>query len=220
VVAAPHGQTLGAGAEIVMHADRVVAALETYVGQVEVAVGLLPAAGGCKELLRRLVAPALRTAEVPPLRLVQRVFETIGLAKVAGSALEARELGFLADHDRVVLDADHLLAEAKREVLALAPGYRPPPGERSVYAAGREVLAALELGVQTLVWAGQASEHDALIGRKLAGVLCGGELSAGQWVAEEHILALERQAFLELLHEEKTMARIQAMLTTGKPLRN
>jgi 3-hydroxyacyl-CoA dehydrogenase len=220
VVAAPHGQTLGAGAEIVMHADRVVAALETYIGLVEVGVGLVPAGGGCKELLRRVVGPAMRAAEVPPLRLLQRVFETIGLAKVATSALEARELGFLADHDRVVLDADHLLAEAKREVLALAPGYRPPAREASVYAAGQPVLAALEMGLQTLVWAGQASEHDALIGRKLARVLCGGELSAAQWVSEDRILALEREAFVELLHEEKTMERIQAMLTTGRPLRN
>jgi 3-hydroxyacyl-CoA dehydrogenase len=197
-----------------------VAALETYIGLVEVGVGLVPAGGGCKELLRRVVGPAMRAADVPPLRLVQRVFETIGLAKVATSALEARELGFLADHDRVVLDADHLLAEAKREVLALAPGYRPPAREASVYAAGRPVLAALEMGLQTLVWAGQASEHDALIGRKLARVLCGGELSAAQWVSEDHVLALEREAFVELLHEQKTMERIQAMLMTGKPLRN
>jgi len=220
VVAAPHGQTLGGGAEIVLHADRVVAALETYIGLVEVGVGVLPAGGGCKELLRRLVSPAMRAADAPALPFVQRAFETIGLAKVATSALEARELGFLTEQDRVVLHPDRLLAAAKREVLELADGYRPPAREASVYAAGRPVLAALEIGVQTLVWAGQASEHDALIGRKLARVLCGGELSAPQWVAEDHILALEREAFLELLREPKTMERIQAMLTTGKPLRN
>ena len=220
VVAAPHGQTLGGGAEIVLHADRVVAALETYLGLVEVGVGVIPAGGGCKELLRRLVSPAMRAADAPALPFVQRVFETIGLAKAATSALEARELGFLEEHDRIVLHPDHLLAAAKREVLDLAPGYRPPAREASVYAGGRPLLAALEIGVQTLVWAGQASEHDALIGRTLARVLCGGELSAPQWVTEDHILALERQAFLELLHEPKTMERIQAMLTTGKPLRN
>jgi 3-hydroxyacyl-CoA dehydrogenase len=221
VVAAPHGQTLGGGAEIVMHADRVVAGLETYIGLVEVGVGLIPAGGGCKELLRRLVSPAMRAAPgAPPLPFVQRVLETIGMAKVATSALEAGELGFLEEHDLVELNGDHLVAVAKREVLDLAPGYRPPAREASVYAAGLPVLAALEIGLQTLVWAGQASEHDALIGRKLARVLCGGELSAAQWVGEDHVLALEREAFLELLHEPKTMERIQAMLTTGKPLRN
>jgi len=221
VVAAPHGQTLGGGAEIVMHADRAVAALETYIGLVEVGVGVIPAGGGCKELLRRLVSPAMRTADgAPVLPFVQRVFETIGLAKVATSAVEARELGFLDEDDVVVMNADHLLAAAKREVLDLADGYRPPAREASVYAAGLPALAALELGVQTLQWAGQASDHDGVIARRLAKVLCGGELSQPQWVAEEHILELEREAFLTLLHEPKTMERIQGLLTTGKPLRN
>jgi 3-hydroxyacyl-CoA dehydrogenase len=221
VVAAPHGQTLGGGAEIVMHADRAVAALETYIGLVEVGVGVIPAGGGCKELLRRLVSPAMRTADgAPALPFVQRVFETIGLAKVATSAIEARELGFLDEDDAVVMNADHLLAAAKREVLDLADGYRPPAREASVYAAGLPTLAALELGVQTLQWAGQASEHDGVIARRLARVLCGGELSQPQWVAEEHVLELEREAFLALLHEPKTMERIQGLLTTGKPLRN
>jgi 3-hydroxyacyl-CoA dehydrogenase len=154
------------------------------------------------------------------LPFVQRVFETIGLAKVATSAIEARELGFLDEDDVVVMNADHLLVAARREVLDLADGYRPPAREASVYAAGLPALAALELGVQTLQWAGQASEHDGVIARRLARVLCGGELSQPQWVAEEHILELEREAFLALLHEPKTMERIQGLLTTGKPLRN
>ncbi|HEV8167486.1 MAG TPA: enoyl-CoA hydratase/isomerase family protein, partial [Actinomycetota bacterium] len=221
VVAAPHGQTLGGGAEIVMHADRVAAALETYIGLVEVGVGVIPAGGGCKELLRRLVSPAMRTADdAPALPFVQRVFETIGLAKVATSAIEARELGFLDEDDVVVMNADHLLAAAKREVLDLADGYQPPTREASVYAAGLPTLAALEMGVQTLQWAGQASEYDGVIARHLARVLCGGELSQPQWVAEAHILELEREAFLALLHEPKTMERIQGLLTTGKPVRN
>jgi 3-hydroxyacyl-CoA dehydrogenase len=221
VVAAPHGQTLGGGAEIVMHADRAAAALETYIGLVEVGVGVIPAGGGCKELLRRLVSPAMRSADgAPALPFVQRVFETIGLAKVATSAIEAQELGFLDQDDVVVMNADHLLAAAKREVLDLADGYRPPAREASIYAAGLPVLAALEMGVQTLQWAGQASEHDGVIARHLARVLCGGELSQPQWVAEEHILELEREAFLALLHEPKTMERIQGLLTTGRPLRN
>src|SRR4030095_5153610 len=132
VVAAPHGQTLGGGAEIVLSADRVVAALETYIGLVEVGVGLAPAGGGCKELVRRIVSPAVRAApDTPVLPFVQRVFETIGLAKVATSATEARELGFLEEHDVVVLNADHQLAAAKREVLDLADSYTPPPQEPS-----------------------------------------------------------------------------------------
>jgi 3-hydroxyacyl-CoA dehydrogenase len=221
VVAAPHGQTLGGGAEIVLAADRVVASLETYIGLVEVGVGIVPAGGGCKELLRRIVAPAMRAApDAPPLPFVQRVFETVGLAKVATSAVEARELGFLEEHDLVTLDADHQLAAAKREVLDLADAYTPPVREASVYAAGRPVLAALELAVQTLQWAGQAGEHDGVVARHLARVLCGGELSLGQWVTEQHILDLEREAFLALLREPRTMERIQAFLTTGKLIRN
>jgi 3-hydroxyacyl-CoA dehydrogenase len=221
VVAAPHGQTLGGGAEIVLHADRVVAALETYVGLVEVGVGIVPAGGGCKELLRRIVAPAVRAApDAPALPFVQRVFETIGLAKVATSAVEARELGFLEEHDVVVLNAGHQLAAAKREVLDLADAYTPPAREASVYAAGLPVLAALEMGVQTLQWAGQASEHDGVVARQLARVLCGGELSLGQWVSEQHILDLEREAFLALLKEPKTMERIQGFLMTRKVVRN
>jgi 3-hydroxyacyl-CoA dehydrogenase len=222
VVAAPHGQTLGGGAEICMHADRMVASLETYIGLVEVGVGIIPAGGGCKELLRRIVSPAMRVGgdQTPALPFVQRVLETIGTAKVATSALEARELGFMTDEDRIVLHPDHLLHAAKQEVLALADGYRPPPRERSIYAAGQPTLAALEMGVRTMQWSGLASEHDVLIGGKLARVLCGGELSEPQWVEEAHVLALERQAFTELLQEQKTMERIQHLLTTGKPLRN
>jgi 3-hydroxyacyl-CoA dehydrogenase len=221
VVAAPHGQTLGGGAEIVLAADRVVAALETYIGLVEVGVGVIPAGGGCKELLRRIVAPAMRAApDAPVLPFAQRVFETIGLAKVATSAVEARELGFLEDHDVVVLNADHQLAAAKREVLDLADAYTPPAREASVYAAGLPVLAALELGVQTLQWAGQASEHDGVVARHLARVLCGGELSLGQWVGEQRILDLELEAFLALLREPRTMERIQGFLMTGKVVRN
>jgi 3-hydroxyacyl-CoA dehydrogenase len=221
VVVAPHGQTLGGGAEIVLAADRVVAALETYIGLVEVGVGVVPAGGGCKELLRRIVSPAMQAApEAPVLPFLQRVFETIGLAKVATSAVEARELGFLEEHDVVVLDADHQLATARREVLDLADAYRPPAREASVYAAGLPAMAALEMGVQTLQWAGQASEHDGVIARHLARVLCGGELSLAQWVDEQHLLDLEREAFLALLREPKTMERIQGLLMTGKPVRN
>ncbi len=219
VVAAPHGQTLGAGAEICMHADRVVPTLETYIGLVEVGAGLIPAGGGCKELLRRVVSPAMRAEGAAPLPYLQRVLETIGTAKVATSALEARELGFFTDADPIVMNPDHQLAAAKRQVQALARGYRPPL-DRSVYAAGRDARAALELGVRTLQWGRFASEHDALIGTTLARVLCGGDLSQPQWVDEDHILKLEREAFVALLHQQKTLDRMQALLTTRKPLRN
>jgi 3-hydroxyacyl-CoA dehydrogenase len=220
VIAAPHGQTLGGGAEICMHADRVVAALETYIGLVEVGVGIVPAGGGCKELLRRVVSPAMRAGgDVPALPFVQRVLETIGTAKVATSALEARELGFLSDEDHVVLHPDHLLHAARQQVLAMAEDYRPPERD-PVYAAGLPTLAALEMGIRTMQWSGLASEHDVLIGSRLARVLCGGELSAAQWVDEDRILELEREAFVDLLREPRTMERIQHLLTTGKPLRN
>jgi 3-hydroxyacyl-CoA dehydrogenase len=120
----------------------------------------------------------------------------------------------------VVHNADHQLAAAKREVLDLADSYTPPAREASVYAAGLPVLAALEMGVQTLQWAGQASEHDGVVARHLARVLCGGELSLGQWVPEQHLLDLEREAFLALLKEPKTMERIQGFLMTRKVIRN
>jgi 3-hydroxyacyl-CoA dehydrogenase len=182
---------------------------------------VIPAGGGCKELLRRVVAPAMLAApDAPVLPFVQRVFETIGLAKVATSAVEARELGFLEEHDVVVLNPDHQLAAAKREVLELADAYQPPVREASVYAAGLPVLAALEMGVQTLQWAGQAGAHDGVVARHLARVLCGGELSQAQWVSEQHILDLEMEAFLALLREPRTMERIQGFLMTGKVVRN
>jgi 3-hydroxyacyl-CoA dehydrogenase len=221
VVAAPHGQTLGGGAEMCLAADRVVAGAETYMGLVEVGVGVIPAGGGCKELVRRMVSVPLAGADdAPALPFLQKVFELIGTAKVSGSALEARQLGLLGPDDKVVMHPDHLLHAAKREVLLLADGYRPPERGDHMFAAGAPVLAALELGVQTLQWAGQASEHDGVVGRVLARVVCGGEAPVPRWVSEDHFLELEREAFVHLVTQPKTLERIQAMLTTGKPLRN
>ncbi len=220
VVAAPHGQTLGGGAEICLHADRICAAGETYMGLVETGVGLIPAGGGVKELLRRLVSPAMHT-RAPSLPYVQEVFERIAMAKVSGSALEAREMGFLKEEDRVVMNADHLINTAKREALELADGYTPPTRDDSIYAAGTVTRGALEVGaIKPMVWGGYASEYDGVISSHLARVLTGGDLSMAQWVPEEHILKLEKEAFLELLKNEKTHERISAMLETGKPLRN
>jgi 3-hydroxyacyl-CoA dehydrogenase len=219
VVAAPHGQTLGAGAEICMHSDRICAAGETYMGLVETGVGLIPAGGGTKEMVRRLISPAMH-ASAPPLPYAQEVFETIAQAKVSGSALEAREMGFLKEEDRVVMNGDHLLSAAKREVLELADGYAPPAREKTIYASGKTTRAALDVDVNTMRWGRFATEYDGFIGDHLAHVLTGGDLSVPQWVSEEYILRLEKEAFLELLKNEKTMERIDAMLKNGKPLRN
>ncbi|TCJ14812.1 3-hydroxyacyl-CoA dehydrogenase/enoyl-CoA hydratase family protein [Rubrobacter taiwanensis] len=222
VVAAPHGQTLGGGVEICLHADRIVAAGETYMGLVEVGVGVIPAGGGTKEMARRLVSPPLAESPLaPPLPFVQKAFENIALARVGTSALESRDLGYLDEDDRVVMSVDHQLAVAKREVIDLADGYRPPDrSEKSVYAAGAAIKAAMIIGVRQMQWGHFATEYDGVIAERLAHVLCGGDLSAGQWVTEDYILGLEREAFVELLQNEKTQERIRAMLETGKPLRN
>jgi 3-hydroxyacyl-CoA dehydrogenase len=221
VVAAPHGQTLGGGAEFALHSDRVIAAAETNMGLVETGVGLIPAGGGTKEMNRRIISKVMALSpDTPPLPLAQKAFETIGQAKVSTSALEARTLGFLDDGDLIVMNPDHLLAVARREVLALADDYRPPEPGKNIYAAGKATLAALEFGVRTLQWARFATEYDGVVAGHLARVLCGGELSTPQWVSEDYILELERKAFLALLHNQQTLERIQAMLTTGKPLRN
>ena len=221
VVAAPRGQTLGGGLEICLHADRIVAAGETYMGLVEAGVGLIPAGGGTKELARRLVSPPLRTAgETPPLPFLQKAFETIALAKTSSSALEAQELGFLDEDDRVVMNADHLLSAARREVLDLADGYVPPERGKHVFAAGKTARAALEVQIKTVQWGRYASEYDGVIAGHVARVLTGGELSLPQWVPEEYLLELEKEAFLDLARNEKTHERIGHMLETGKPLRN
>jgi len=221
VVTAPHGQTLGGGAEIALHSAQVVAAAETYMGLVETAVGLIPAGGGTKEMARRIISrPIAISPNAPPLLFAEKAFETIAQAKVSGSALEARMLGFLTEENIIVMNPDHLLAVAKRLVLDLAENHRPPEGGKDIYAAGKPLLAALEIGVQHLQWAGYATEYDGVVARQLARVLSGGELSAPQWVSEEYMLTLEQEAFLSLLHNQKTIERIQAMLATGKPLRN
>lgn len=220
VVTAPHQRVLGGGVELTMASWASVADHETYMGLVEVGVGLIPAWGGCKELLRRKVNPVMRTANADVLPVMQEVFEQVALAKVGVSAWESKALGYLRASDEIVMNSDHRLAVAKRVALNLvASGARPPEVEK-IYAAGRDTLAALRLGVQGFVWGGYASDYDALIGRKLAYVLCGGELSAPAWVDPWYILDLEREAILSLAGEPLTQARIMHILQTGKPLRN
>jgi 3-hydroxyacyl-CoA dehydrogenase len=156
----------------------------------------------------------------PPLLFAEKAFATIAQAKVSASALEAHNLGFLTEEGVIVMNPDHVLAEAKRAVIDMSEHYVPPQRGKDIYAAGQPTLAALSVGVQQLIWGGYATEHDGVIARAIAEVLCGGTLSAGQWVTEDYILQLEQEGFLSLLHNEKTIERIQAMLTTGKPLRN
>ncbi len=220
VVAAPFDRTLGGAAELVLAADRIVAHADLAMGLVETSLGLVPAWGGCVEMLRRLVNPVMRVPNADPLPHLQSAFETVGLARVSGSAQEARALGLLTACDRIVFNRELLVAEAKREVLHLGrSGYRPPPPEK-VYAVGRDGLALLRLGLHGLREAGQASAHDVVVGEALAFVLCGGDLSEPAWVPVDYVLELERAALVQLIQTELTQARITHMLATGQPLRN
>jgi 3-hydroxyacyl-CoA dehydrogenase len=220
IVAAPFGMVLGGGCEIVMASSRAVAAAETYIGQVEASVGLVPAGGGCKELLRRILSPPMKTGDVQFLPFLQQVFELIGLVKVATSAVEARQMKILADSDRIVVNRDYLLAEAKQTVLHMVQEDYRPPVPQKIYAAGRDAYAALLVMLYQLNEGGYATDYDVVIGKKLGRILTGGELSAPTWVDEQHILDLEREAFVELCREPKTIARIWYMLQNNKPLRN
>lgn len=221
IVTAPFGYTLGGGCEVAMSGSRIVAHAESYVGLVEVGMGLIPAGGGCKEMLRRVVSPEMQTPNADPLPFLQRVFETIGTAKVATSAEEARQMGFFDATTRIVMNRDQLLAEAKRTVLQMkAEGYHPPVRGKVIYAAGERMLAALRIAIYSMVQGRYISEYDALVGQKLAYVLCGGSLTAPTWVEEQYILDLEREAFVSLCGQEKTRERIWHFLNTGKPLRN
>ena len=223
VVTAPRQRVLGGGVELAFTGARMVASAETYMGLVEAGVGLIPALGGCKELLRRVVSPVMAAdPRVDPLPFLQKVFETIGYARVSESATQARALGFLGSQDVIVANDEDLIGHAKRVALDLADtGYVPPDRHAaSVYAAGARGKAAMLLAIEQLRWGKFISAHDALIARKLAHVLAGGDLTQPTWVTEDYILDLEREAFLSLLTEPKTQDRISYMLKNGKPLRN
>lgn len=220
VVVAPSGLSLGGGCEVVMHASRVVASSETYIGLVEIGAGVIPAGGGTKEIMRRIINPPMRTENANALPHLQRAFLQIGQASVSTSAEEARQSGVLNPQDRIVMNRDYLLEEAKREVLHMAAsGYRPPTPEL-IYTAGRDLQAALRVGAWMFKEGKYISEYDHHISEKLAYVMCGGELTRPQWVSEKYILELEREAFLSLCGEKKTQERMWSILQTGKPLRN
>src|ERR671916_439576 len=190
-------------------------------GLVEAGVGLIPAGGGIKEMVRRLVSRPMSTApDTPALPFLNKAVETIAMAKVSASAVEARGFGFLDEDDRIVMNPDHLISAAKREVLDLSDGYAPPERDGNVYASGASARSALVMGIRTLQWGRYASEYDGVIAGHTARVLTGGDLTLPQWVDEEYLLNLEREAFLDLLKNEKTHERIEGMLKTGKPVRN
>jgi 3-hydroxyacyl-CoA dehydrogenase len=212
--------TLGGGCEIVLHGHRVQAAAESYIGLVEVGVGLIPAGGGTKEMLARATA-SCTAAQDDLLDIVQPVFETIGFAKVSASAVHARQLGFLTAADGVTLNRERLMSDAKAVALALVRGgHRPPLRRTSIPVGGETLLAALNLGVHLAWRAGRIGDHDAVVGRALARILAGGALPHRTTVSEDYILDLEREAFVRLCGERKTLERIQYTLKTGKTLRN
>jgi 3-hydroxyacyl-CoA dehydrogenase len=220
VVVCPAGLTLGGGCEIALHGDRVQAAAESYIGLVEVGVGLIPAGGGCKEMLARSVEH-LPGAQADPLPFAQRVFETIGFAKVSSSGADAVRLGLLRDVDAITMNRERLMSDAKAIALErVREGYRPAAPRMAIPVGGEGVLAALKLGVHLAWRAGRISDHDRLIGRTLATILAGGALPHQTTVTEQYLLDLEREAFLKLCGESKTLARIQYTLKTGKTLRN
>ncbi len=217
-VAAVDGLALGGGCEFIMHCDRAAATLESYIGLVEAGVGLLPAGGGCKEAALRAAHEA-RGGDL--FAFVRRYFEVIGKAEVARSAEHAKELGYLRAADPIVMHRFELLTVAKAQARALTEsGYRPPLKPRAIPVAGRSVLATLQAYMVNLREGGFISEHDYLVGSKIATVLCGGDVEAGSLVDEDWLLDLERMHFMELLATEKTQARIEHTLKTGKPLRN
>ncbi|HZI79426.1 MAG TPA: 3-hydroxyacyl-CoA dehydrogenase NAD-binding domain-containing protein [Vicinamibacterales bacterium] len=219
VVVAPAGLALGGGCEIALHGDRVQAAAETYIGLVEVGVGLIPAGGGTKEMTARAAESVAPGADLMP--SIQKAFETIGFAKTSTSGPDARRLGYLRASDGITMNRARLIADAKAHALQrVADGYQRPVPRAAIPVGGDAVLASLKLGIHLAWRAARISDHDALIGRKLATIMAGGAVPHPTTVSEQHLLDLEREAFLSLLGERKTHDRIQHTLKTGKPLRN
>lgn len=219
VVVAPHGRTLGGGCEMTMHADLAQAAAETYIGLVEVGVGLIPGGGGTKEFTKR-VSDSLQEGDVE-LNALQNAFMNIATAKVALSAEEAREMGVLRKKDRISMNKDRQIADAKSAVLELADaGYTMPVKATNIKVQGKTGMALFAAGVYGMKMGRYISDHDMKIAMKIANVMCGGELSYPQEVSEQYLLDLEREAFVSLCGEKKTLERIQSILTGGKPLRN
>ncbi len=228
VVAAPAGMALGGGCEVCLAADRVRYAAETYMGLVEAGVGVLPAGGGTKELLLRNTEHLFEVQKggLYPLQIelkpfVARAFETIAMAKVSTSGPEAVKMGFLRPTDKMTVNRDYLIADAKNTVMAMnLEGYTPPMPKDDIRVAGEDTFAMIKLGLWSMHESGYITDHDITVSGKIAYVLCGGSVQADTKVTEQYLLDLEREAFLSLCGDPKTQARLQHMLTTGKPLRN
>lgn len=219
VVAAPFGLTLGGGCEISMHCDRIQAHAELYMGLVEVGVGLIPGGCGTKELAFRFTKALAAYEEADPFEGLKRAFKLIALAQTSTSAHDARSMGFLRPvADRISMNRDTLIADAKARVLDLAPDYVAPL-PRTMLSLGKAGVGNLDYALWSFKEAGQASDHDVRIGHEVAVILSGGDGPARE-VTEQDLLDLERDAFLRLLGTKETQARITHMLTTGKPLRN
>jgi len=222
VVAAPFGMTLGGGTEICLHASRARAAAETYMGLVEFGVGLIPAGGGTKEMLLRAMDAVPKEPEADPFAYVKEVFEAIGMAKVSTSAEEARKLGYLAARDSVTMNRDRLIADAKHVALDLVRfGHRSGTPREDVMVLGQAAFSKMKLGLHLMRRAEFISDYDLVVGTELARVLSGGgEFTSPQRVSEQYLLDLEREAFVRLCGQPKTVERMQYMLKKGKPLRN
>lgn len=220
VVTAPHGLTLGGGCEMNLHADKVCAAAETYIGLVELGVGLIPGGGGTKEFALR-AADEMHEDEPETITLKNRFFN-VATAKVATSAFEAFEMGILRKgHDEVVMNTSRRINEARKSVIeAYEQGYITPVQRKDIKVLGRSVLGALYAGINGMWRGNYATDHDVVVAKKLAYVMCGGDLSEQSLVSEQYLLDLEREAFLSLCGEKKTLERIQSVLKTGKPIRN
>ena len=221
VVAAPFGMTLGGGCECSLHAASIVAGAELYMGLVEAGIGLVPAGGGLKEIVRRASAWASQVPDGDPYPWLRRGFEAAGQGKVSTSAYEARNMGFLRETDGIVFNKQRVVAEAKRRAIALAEaGWTPPDPQEPITIVGANGGSSFLLGAQLFEWSGYASAHDKLIGEKIAHVLSGGMGPSKKVVTAQHLLDLEREAFISLCGEQKTRDRIAHTLKTGKPLRN
>jgi 3-hydroxyacyl-CoA dehydrogenase len=217
VVGAPAGLALGGGCEILLHCDAVQAHAETYAGLVETGVGIVPAWGGCKEMLLRWTASKARSGgPMPP---VMKTFETIGMATVAKSAEQAKDLLFLRPGDGITMNRDRLLADAKAKALSLAENYVPPSPPR-ISLPGKSALAALSLAVDGYRRMGKATPHDVVVGKRLATVVSGGNTDMTESLGEDDMLALEREAIVDLARHPASVARVAYTLKTGKPLRN
>lgn len=218
VVAAPFGRTLGGGAEFVLYSDRVVAHYELYMGLVEVGVGLIPAGGGTTEMLKRAMSEVEKEAD--PLPYIREVFKTIGLANVSDSADKAREIGFLRDEDVIVMNRDLLINVAKEQALAMAAAGYQPPAKEPVNVLGEKSLSVMKTMLYVMHEAKYATDYDKVVSGRVANVLAGGPLSEPQLVPEDYLLKLERDSILDCFKDERTHARMEHMLKTGKPLRN